>query len=75
MVIDEHLRRLVDRAKRLGPDELTVLVLVAERLATGRKQYGPLQVATDRRDFAREALEEAADLAVYVAARLLQLRS
>lgn len=49
-----------------------VLILVAERLRGGRHIYGGLRVATDRRDFQHEALEEAADLAVYAAARLLR---
>jgi hypothetical protein len=62
-------------AKGLGPDELAVLLLVAERLAKGRKLYGSLHVATDHRDFTREALEEAADLAVYAAAGLLRKRA
>lgn len=67
----QQLTRLTAVAEQLGADELNVLLLVAERLVKGRKIYGPLQVATDRRDFTREALEEAADLAVYAAAGLL----
>lgn len=56
----------------LDPDEADVLVLVAERLAVGRQQYGELRPATDPRDFARECLEEAADGLVYVAAALVR---
>ncbi|MGD0950338.1 MAG: hypothetical protein ABSA52_23320 [Candidatus Binatia bacterium] len=59
-------------AERLGPDEVAVLTLVAERLLLGRRRYGELHLGTDRRDFRREALEEAADLAVYAAAGLLR---
>lgn len=56
----------------LGPDEAEVLALVAERLVTGRRTYGELKPATDCRDFRREALEEAADGLVYVAAGLVR---
>lgn len=64
--------RLVDVAAELGIDELRVLVLVAERLRTGRQRYGTLQVATDRRCFPVEALEEAADGLVYAAVALMR---
>jgi hypothetical protein len=67
-----QLARLTTVAAQLGADELSVLLLVAERLVKGRKLYGSLRVVTDRRDFTREALEEAADLAVYAAAGLLR---
>lgn len=52
----------------LGADEAEVLALVAERLAAGRRTYGELQLATDRRDFREEALMELADGCVYLAA-------
>ena len=51
----------------LGPDELRVLVLIAERLARGRSQYGKLRIESDSRDWSREAREEALDLCVYSA--------
>ena len=63
---------LLTVVKRLGPDEVAVLTLIAKRLLLGRQRYGELHLATDRRDFGREALEEAADLAVYAAAGLLR---
>jgi hypothetical protein len=66
------LEHLTTTAAALGPDELQVLVLVAERLAVGRQRYGALRVATDPRDFATEALEEAADGLVYAAVALLR---
>ncbi len=72
--VSGSLTRLLASAERLGTDELAVVELVAERLVLGRRQYGALHLATDRRDFEREALEEAADLAVYVAAGLLRNR-
>lgn len=64
--------RLSAIAAQLAGDELAVLTLIAERLLCGRERYGELRVATDRRDFAREALEEAADGLVYAAATLVR---
>lgn len=64
--------RLITLAERLGSHEVAVLTLIAERLLLGRRCYGDLRLATDRRNFRREALEEAADLAVYAAAGLLR---
>ena len=67
-------KRLTSIAEHLGHDELAVLILVAERLRGGRRIYGELHLATDTRNFARQALEEAADLAVYAAAGLISTR-
>lgn len=66
------MERLHAVASELGVDELAVLCLVAERLRLGRERYGPLQVATDRRDFGVEALEEVADGLVYAAVALMR---
>jgi len=67
-----HTERLQSLAQQLAPDELAVLLLVAERLAKGRERYGALNLATDRRCFEIEALEEAADGLVYAAAALMR---
>jgi hypothetical protein len=56
----------------LGADELRVVLLVAQRLAVGRKAYGPLDIKGDRRDWRHEASEEALDCAVYLAAETLR---
>jgi hypothetical protein len=51
------------------PDrELHVLMLVAERLRLGLKQYGPL--TRGKKDWRKEASEEAFDMAVYLACEL-----
>ncbi len=65
-------QRLTEVCAELGTDELRVLVLVADRLRTGRRRYGTLDVATDRRCFPVEALEEAADGLVYAAVALMR---
>lgn len=57
--------QLSDAATRLGVDEMRVLVAIAARLALGRRQYGDLDIASDTRDWRREALEEQLDWLVY----------
>lgn len=64
--------RVLTAISQLDACEVEILALVAERLAMGRRAYGVLRPETDPRDFAREALEEAADGLVYVAAALVR---
>ena len=77
---DATPRKLTRRQRILGCvnvlslDELDVLLAVAEGMVGGRHVYGALNVANDRRDFAREALEEIRDCLVYVGAKLVQVR-
>lgn len=59
---------------QLGPDEVKVLVAISRRLAMGRRVYGTLDIAGDRRDWKWEATDEALDLAVYLSAELLRRR-
>jgi hypothetical protein len=56
----------------LGPDEITVLTRIAERLAMGADTYGPLEIARDDRDFRKEAREEVEDALVYLACAWLK---
>ena len=70
---DQAVRdEIADTLDRLTGDELLLVRLSVERLAAGRQTYGQWNVAGDRRDMDREALEEAIDLSHYIAARLLQ---
>lgn len=57
-----------------GDDNHAILYLIAERMEVGKERYGHGLRVDDGHDWAQEALEEALDLAVYVAARLVQLR-
>ena len=54
-------------------DESKVLDLIEERLRIGEQRYGALNVH-DKRDKVQEALEEALDLAVYLATQLVALK-
>lgn len=49
----------------LGQDERRVLIGVARRLQIGRERYGDLRLATDQRDWGREAEEELLDALIY----------
>lgn len=62
----------MSQAAKLGPDERRVLAVLADRLGMGQRTYGLLNIAGDPRDWTREAVEEARDLAVYLAAELLR---
>jgi hypothetical protein len=55
-------------------DELRIIKLVTERLQRGHKSYGDLDLTDLSRDHVQEAIEEALDMAVYLAGRLLQLQ-
>ena len=60
-----ELRGLLDIA---SDDELAAFAVIARRvMGGGRTQYGPLDLAADKRDFAKEAADEAADLLWYAA--------
>lgn len=52
---------------QLGPDERRVLTRIAERFVMGGKQYGALDIASDRRDWTVEAQAEALDMCAYLA--------
>ena len=52
---------------------LRILDLVGKRLAKGKKRYGKENISSDGRDFVQEALEEALDCAVYLAAHLIEI--
>tara|TARA_Y100000310_G_scaffold33892_1_gene32007 strand:- start:1439 stop:1825 length:387 start_codon:yes stop_codon:yes gene_type:complete len=51
-----------------------IIDLVGKRLIKGEEKYGNENVTSDGRDFIQEALEESLDLAVYVAAKLIEIK-
>ena len=52
---------------------LRILDLIGKRLIKGKKRYGKENISSDGRDFVQEALEEALDCAVYLAAHLIEI--
>ena len=59
---------------RLEDDAVEVLLLQAQRMVAGRKQYGDLCLDTDRRNLPEEALAEFLDASNYLSAALIKLR-
>ena len=59
--------RIIATLTQLLPPDMAEMC--SRRIRQGAKTYGPLDLATDSRDFAREAREELADAAYYLAAR------
>jgi hypothetical protein len=53
---------------QLGPNAQRVLLMIADRLVKGAKQYGDFDAD---RDWVHEAFEEACDQTVYLAIRAL----
>ena len=53
---------------------IEILDLIEERLLIGERKYGNENVIDDGRDFVQEALEEALDCAVYLAAKLIEIK-
>ena len=53
---------------------IKILDLIEERLIVGERKYGNENVIDDGRDFIQEALEEALDCAVYLAAKLIEIK-
>ena len=54
---------------------MEILDLIEERLIIGERKYGNENVINDGRDFVQEALEEALDCAVYLAAKLIEIKN
>ena len=54
---------------------IKILDLIEERLIIGERKYGNENVIDDGRDFIQEALEEALDCAVYLAAKLIEIKN
>ena len=54
---------------------IKILDLIEERLVIGERKYGNENVIDDGRDFLQEALEEALDCAVYLAAKLIEIKN
>jgi hypothetical protein len=63
-----ELDQLLDAWEKLGPRERKVLLTVAMRIQAGQRRHGLL--ATDKKDWTYEALEEAIDASVYLACAL-----
>lgn len=71
--VGPYLRAVVHLAERLASKRgVDLQALLAARLELGREHYGALDLATDKRDFQREALEDLADCLFYLGAEVLR---
>jgi hypothetical protein len=52
-----------------------ILKMIQKRLEVGERKYGHENVENDGRNFTTEALEEALDCAVYLAAKLIEIQT
>jgi hypothetical protein len=67
--------RITAKLDALNDDELEVVLSVVDGIAgPGRTVYGPMQLASDPRDFDEELRQEVRDGLVYVAMRMTQLK-
>jgi hypothetical protein len=64
---------IAERIERIAAESTRLNRLVEQRLALGHAQYGAWDLSADERDLVYEALDEALDLAIYLAATLIQL--
>ena len=60
--------RIIQATATLGThsDEVAILADIAERLVKGRRVYGDLDIAREKRDMSRETFEELTDALVYM---------
>jgi len=71
----DFLRRIAELTIDSSVDELRVLLSVADRLNTGRRQYGPLRIGEDRRRWLEEMRDELLDAVAYSAMATVALTS
>lgn len=65
MTREHYLCALFTHTANLGCDELRALAFMAERAEMGRRQYGDLNLATDKRCFPVEYSQEQCDESFY----------
>lgn len=61
-------------ASSLEQAELDLVVWLCSRLLMGQRQYGPLENNLDKKEFAKESIEEGIDNIVYLVAQLMKFR-
>lgn len=61
----DFIRRIASETIQASPDELELLVRLAERLSIGRVSYGPLEIGKDPRNWRHERRLELFDAIIY----------
>lgn len=65
MTRDEAWSVVSDCCEQMSRDEMRVVARICTRIVTGRSVYGPLCLATDKRNWAEERRQELYDAVVY----------
>jgi len=69
---DQAVRdEIADTLDDLSGDELLVIRRIVDRIAMGRRTYGELRLAGDKRDWNEELANELLDGCVYAAIRII----
>lgn len=69
-----RLLSLFNKLSRLNTDEVESIDYLTDKLIAGREKHGPLDLATDKRDWGKEIAEELADVEHYRAFAAVQKR-
>ena len=74
---DSKLEKILENQSNQTPIRINEMIVtrIEERLDIGKKKYGDTLSLTDKRNFLKEAVEEALDLNVYLTAFLIQIES
>jgi len=74
---DSKLEKILENQSDQTPIRINEMIVsrIEERFEIGKKKYGDTLSLTDKRNFLKEAVEEALDLNVYLTAFLIQIES
>ena len=74
---DSKLEKILENQSNQTPIRINEMLVrrIEERLAIGAKKYGDTLSLNDKRNFLKEAIEEALDMNVYLSAFLIQIES
>lgn len=68
---DRDASRIADIVYRLPAHERAVLLMIARRMQSGLRRYGPLD-PSDGRDWTAEAIEELVDAIAYLTVEMVR---
>ena len=74
---DSKLEKILENQSNQTPIRINEMIVsrIEERFEIGKKKYGDTLSLNDKRNFIKEAVEEALDLNVYLTAFLIQIES
>jgi len=72
-MLTKHQTRISDLVSQMSIDETRVIERICERVHKARRKYGSLCIATDKRHWTGELLEEQLDAMTYAAIGALEI--